>query len=144
LRFSTACRTARPFRASSPASWRIWTPRPSRPTSHTRTCCAGTSPRRRSPRCRSAAYPDTIDAVFRKVLRKPNFTWVSTARPSCAGGACQGCPVQAHSQARPTNLRPPGRIRRRGHRRLAQPAAPAPSAERRQARPKAARRDRSD
>ena len=22
-----------------------------------------------------AAYPDTADAVFRKVLRKPNFTW---------------------------------------------------------------------
>jgi hypothetical protein len=23
----------------------------------------------------AAAYPDTVDAVFRKVLRKPNFTW---------------------------------------------------------------------
>ena len=28
------------------------------------------------PFCRlAAAYPDTADAVFRKVLRKPNFTW---------------------------------------------------------------------
>jgi len=23
----------------------------------------------------AAAHPDTVDAVFRKVLRKPNFTW---------------------------------------------------------------------
>jgi hypothetical protein len=23
----------------------------------------------------AAAHPDTADAVFRKVLRKPNFTW---------------------------------------------------------------------
>ncbi len=23
----------------------------------------------------AAAHPETVDAVFRKVLRKPNFTW---------------------------------------------------------------------
>ena len=23
----------------------------------------------------AAAHPDTVDAVFRKILRKPNFTW---------------------------------------------------------------------
>ena len=51
----------------------------SRPASSTPACCAGTCGRRRSGPCRSAAWPpptpDTVDAVFRKVLRKPNFTW---------------------------------------------------------------------
>jgi hypothetical protein len=51
----------------------------SRPTSGTRTCCAdtlgaetiGPLPFRRL----AAARPQTVNAVFRKVLRQPNFTW---------------------------------------------------------------------